>query len=307
MSQSPQIEAWLRYEGTPYKYNPQFRVADIDVRTSLANQARLTVPLDGRIVERYALAAIDGADFPPIILHNRVVIDGNHRVAAFKALDFSNIEAYVLLDDVDATVVSRLTRTANIMNGIPPSPDEVLVQAKWLVTHGMLIATAAKTFRISKGVLERAIARDRSAARLANLGFAVEKFADSVLSRFDALRSDEALSAVAAVVMRHSLGFDAVATLIPRVRQQLTVPKMLEEVQRFADSPDIKGRTPTSRVVQHNPAKARYFRILTEMHSYLRKYATADAVGFTTEERTRAVELWNDTQLRLGMFLRSNR
>src|SRR4051812_36674204 len=65
---NPTYEQALTKQGVSFTYLEEVPLAAIDVRKGLANQARLSKPLDEALAEQYASAFRDGNDFPPLVL-----------------------------------------------------------------------------------------------------------------------------------------------------------------------------------------------------------------------------------------------
>ena len=311
MSRSQQTESWLTREGVDFTYVKDYPISKVDIRASLSNQARLTAPIDEKIVERYALSLIDGDDFPPAVLFEKgpvaVVVDGNHRVHALREVERDEIEAYVLQTS-ERRVIERLSRTANIRNGTPPSRDELMLQAKWLVSQGTTLEEAAKTFRVGKSTLQKEVSADRVATLLASVGGAPDRLSPSHLHRLEALKDANVLRATADLIAETSLAADQTSILITRLRTFRTVEEQLVALEAYRNRPDVKARTAATRrgKVRDNPDKDRMFRALGHLDTLLRRVGTSAHVGFLEDERARFIDRWNETQGRMTHFLGSS-
>src|ERR1043165_2339631 len=118
MNRDLATEQWLDKRHVPYR-SETIRLADIDLETSLKNQARLSQPLDKDRVEEMTLAMRETkALFPPIVVYQNVgtkkwvIITGNHRVHAAIDAGWSEFDAYVVTSQ-DKMVLDVLTRTIN--------------------------------------------------------------------------------------------------------------------------------------------------------------------------------------------------
>lgn len=80
------IESWLSVHHVDWTWHPDLELDTIDIRRSLANQARPGEALLPDTVELYVAGYRNGDLFPPIVVRKTsrqakklVVIDGNHR------------------------------------------------------------------------------------------------------------------------------------------------------------------------------------------------------------------------------------
>lgn len=107
-------------------------LSDIDTTKSMHRQNRDFGRLDDDNVLQMAVALEIDPDrvLPRVVLARLangrlVIVDGNHRVAAYKMTGRTTIDAYVI-EGAAASVVESLTLEANTANGRPLLPDERL-------------------------------------------------------------------------------------------------------------------------------------------------------------------------------------
>lgn len=138
------VETWLTSLGVEWRFDPDLPVARIDVAAGLANQVRHD-PLHEEVVDRYAGAMVDGAQFPPIIVTDvdaPVPLGGNHRVAAAGRARRATMPAYRVAG-TDAQL-RRVRFEDNARHGLPPSTAERVEHAAALMADGMTQRDAAR-------------------------------------------------------------------------------------------------------------------------------------------------------------------
>lgn len=156
-------EAWLTKRHVTFTYVEDFPLADIDMAASLANQARISNPLDPETVERYKSDYAMGDDFPAVLLRKpsarskkMVLLGGNHRVTAALQAGRAHHSAYII--DCEPELVPLLTYEDNRRHGMPPSRHERIRQGVHLVELGWTGKDAA----VAVGVTQAEISNQRS-------------------------------------------------------------------------------------------------------------------------------------------------
>ena len=61
------VEKWLDERGVRWRFDPEVPLSDIDVETSLRNQARLGEPVHQETVDTYKEAMKNGDPFPALL------------------------------------------------------------------------------------------------------------------------------------------------------------------------------------------------------------------------------------------------
>lgn len=138
------VEAWLTSLGVDWRFDPDLRLAQVDVNAGLANQVRHE-PLHEEVVERYTAAMNDGALFPPIIATDTdtpVPLGGNHRVAAANRARRVTHPAYLVTGT--GAQLRRVRFEDNSRHGLPPSTAERVEHAAALMADGMTQRDAAR-------------------------------------------------------------------------------------------------------------------------------------------------------------------
>lgn len=145
------IEALLDELAITYTHHEALDLTLIDQAASLRNQARFE-PLDPDAVDRYAAAMVDGATFPPIVVHHAktdrarqpwIIVSGNHRYHAAVKTD-TKLAGYVLDRDTDPTAIIRIAYQDNAHHGLALSTPERLRHGLHLVDNGFSVNEAAR-------------------------------------------------------------------------------------------------------------------------------------------------------------------
>jgi len=236
----PRVEQWLTREGVEWHYEKGISLSLIDWELSLKNQARLGQALIQEHVDELALAILDGVQLPdPVGYYSNegrvVVISGNHRTAAYKQLNelklgspIAKIDWYIV--NTFPWKIDVLTRTANVIEGLPLSKDERLEQAKHLVrVLNYTEVAAAKVLAISKTTVGNALDADAVAERLARYRF-TDKIPPTTLCKLDKIKQDMALVETAKLVKEAQLSADETAEVARKVEAAAASEKQQQHV-----------------------------------------------------------------------------
>ena len=108
-------------------------------------------PLDQHVVAQYRCAMREGAKFPPILVtngRNPVVIDGNHRFAAWTAeFDDENLETVSIKAITDTEIIREAVK-ANRTHGVRMSGITRRTYANFLMQAGMDSGELSKLFQV---------------------------------------------------------------------------------------------------------------------------------------------------------------
>jgi hypothetical protein len=121
---SHQVEAKLTDRKIDYDFEPNVRIEDIrDVEGNQVRRIEHRAPKDR--VERYATAMRHGAQFPAILLNDRMErIDGNTRLEAAKKCGLDTIPAYIC-HGITTLEARSLSVELNQSNGLAMEEDEI--------------------------------------------------------------------------------------------------------------------------------------------------------------------------------------
>ncbi len=174
----PRTEKWLDAHGIPFRFEPRWPLADIDVPRSLANQARIGDPLDAEVVDQYENDYRNGDAFPPLVLHlpspqarKAVTLGGNHRTAGASKAGLSHHPAYVVTG-LDPDVALKVSYADNRTHGARLTRQDRMRQAAHLVATGSSQKEAAAVVGISQADVSRAISIAEGSKRAAVEGLA---------------------------------------------------------------------------------------------------------------------------------------
>jgi ParB-like chromosome segregation protein Spo0J len=121
---SQQVEAKLTERKIDYDFEPNVRIEDIrDVEGNQVRRIEHRAPKDR--VERYATAMRHGAQFPAILLNDRMErIDGNTRLEAAKKCGLDTIPAYIC-HGITTLEARSLSVELNQSNGLAMEEEEI--------------------------------------------------------------------------------------------------------------------------------------------------------------------------------------
>lgn len=285
MAHSNHTERWLKSEGVGFTYHAQLAIGEIDRKKSWDNQARF-IPIDERLVDEYARAKRDGAQFPALIGYRNgtgkvVLIDGNHRLAADEVVGVTFTDIY-LVDSKDRLVLERLTRSANMQNGWRPSRQEVIAHVKHLVRHyGQPVAGVAKTFGIAYETANNWIQEEDVADRLIELGHDPRGIAATNLRRLHSLiKHDTLLWSAFDLVRSAKLSVGEVDDLVLAIKaktsdfdRMVVVTAWRERLaERVAQSQNGRSQW---------PAKAGLLGSMSRIINLIERYPSPDQLGLT--------------------------
>lgn len=160
-----------------WEYMSSIPLADIDVKKSLANQARFEARNEDT-VKQYAEAVERGDSFPAIIVHQssrarsplKVIVDGNHRFAAYVLAGRSHIPAYVIDQKTAPQTIALMTFAFNTRHGMPTSEEERIRSGLFLVDNGASLKVAAAAVSIPERVLTKAVGQKNADDRAKDVG-----------------------------------------------------------------------------------------------------------------------------------------
>jgi hypothetical protein len=245
MGRDPRTEQYLTQQAVNWKHVPGVPIADFDLNASLKNQARLTGALNKDTVQEYALAMIDGVEFPSVVSRRvngkEILLSGNHRLHAAVVAELDKFDTY-RIDTDDPFLIERITRSINSIEGMRPSRKESVAQAVYLVDgRHMTAKAAAAEFHIPVEAVLKAMRTSATRKRLAALGENPE-LPDAHLDTLNAVKSDRVLKPIGELVRLAQLPSEVVDALVKEVRAAGDEESQLRTVSQWRNRPDIKDR-----------------------------------------------------------------
>lgn len=222
---NPQIEDFLTERGITFDLLQQVSIANIDVETSLHNQARLGQPLNEETVRRYREALKRGTKFPPALVKRQrdgslMVLDGNHRVAAYAAEELP-IDVYECEGRPEA--LTLVMYEANTQHGLPTSEEDRVAAAMYLIDQGFGMKEAADRMLVSVALVRREVARvnaERRAARVQLDPRQWGRLPDSIRTKLLQLSTDEVFDAAARLVCDTDMKTDQVLKMVTTLNRE---------------------------------------------------------------------------------------
>lgn len=270
--EDPRIEHWLTSEGVKWEYMPAVALVDIDLEASKRNQARVNAPILEDLVERYTLAYIDGAEFPPLIAYKNdagrvVLLDGNQRAAAAIDSERQVIDLY-LCSELDEMRRTALCWTANSLNGDPGSQLDRLLQAKafHLRYPGLPREEVARRFRIKPEKFTRDLRGDEVDARLHQFGLDPESFSATNKDRLHAyMASDVQFREAAKLIQEAGLKGGLAAEFWSDIRRARTEKDALEVIETWRNRQDVQDLLRSKRFNRPHIPKSRMQQLLERL------------------------------------------
>lgn len=216
------VEAKLREWNLSYEYVEDFPVKD--VRSVDWTQVRSGGNVfDGDTVGEFRTHMAHGAVFPPIVLMDNVLVDGNHRFAAAKGLKRKTIAAFtVKFNSVD--LARAFAAAINQTNGRRLTNDEAANIAVTMRAQGMGDEAVAREIGRSVGFVQSTMRRSEFRRRSDNLPEIRRIMEEKPLPA----KAQEKL-----VQIKHEPVFAEAVKLVSEVKAQ---PKTVAEIVEAANS-----------------------------------------------------------------------
>jgi hypothetical protein len=248
LARNPQIEQFLIERRVTFDLIERVSIANIDVESSLHNQARLGNPLNDENVRKIREAIRKGTKTPPILAKRKangqyLVLDGNHRVAAHQAEELP-IDLYEC-SGRDETL-TLIMYEANTLHGLPTSEVDRTAAAMFLVDQGFGIKESADRMLVPVAAVRREVAKiesDRRAAKVQIDPRVWGKLSDSVRAKLPQLRTDETFLAATQLVVDSGMKSDAVTKLVTEINRETSVAGQLDIIAAMREelSDNIAG------------------------------------------------------------------
>lgn len=227
--------------GDQYELVEEVPLEAIDEAKSARYQVRDDMT-DPELVERYGIAMLDGAEFPPIILSRLgggkfECIDGNNRRAAKKEIDEKTVAAFVLGPGVTDLQIEIL-RVALNEHGKPHTKEERLREVARLVAMGMSQKDAAQLGRLKVSALEHYIAVQRGKKRLTEAGVSArvrESLSESSVLRIGSLRENNVVKLAAEIALEFGVRVDEVSKFVAQLAALRSEPARMSELKAWRE------------------------------------------------------------------------
>lgn len=254
------LEAWLERGGVKFDYQAAVLLDSVVIEKAAEENIRLGAPLNQEIVMKYGIDLENGADFPAIVLYKIArgknqghlgLINGRHRLEAFRLAGKKQIDAYVIRTD-DELVIETLQRTANMIEGLPLAEEERLEHALRLVQLDYSMIDAARLMSVKIGQVRDRKAYQEAMGKLRQAGVQVGNLGLSqhAVVKLRAIPRDKHF--VRAVQLAHEarLGSDEMRELITAVRQASddgAVDVVLDEWDKKTETQRARSRSGLTR------------------------------------------------------------
>ena len=163
-------EAMLRDWNLTYEYNPAFSLDEIRVVDwTQVRSATEHAGADKETLSEFRTQMAQGAVYPPIIIMHPVeLVDGNHRVAAAKALRKKTLPAFIVqFNSVD--LAKSFSAAINQKNGRRLTSQEAFEAATTMMARGMADEAIAREIGRSVTLVREMRRRNEFATRAAGI------------------------------------------------------------------------------------------------------------------------------------------
>jgi hypothetical protein len=244
----PRVEAWLVSEGIGFTYEELVPLTQFDAEASKRNQARVNAPIIEDLVERYALALLDGADLPAMLGKRRdkdhmiVLLDGNQRLAAHVEAERAAADCY-LVHGINEAQETVLCWTANKINGDAGTSLDRLLQAKHYhqLYPNFPNKEVARQFGIKPMRFDAALREDEVVARLGDFGLDPDLISGPNKARLHSyIKSDVTFREAAKFCLEASLVGNQAQEFWADVRRAKTDTAVQDVIKTWRERPDIQ-------------------------------------------------------------------
>lgn len=298
-------EAKMKKMGVKWEYKT-IKIADIDVKGSRFNNARVDQAIIEDMVLDYALAMMNGDAFPAIIVVHRkagfFVLSGNNRTAAAIEAELTEIDAYVLVSD-DAAVVELITRSANRWVGGRCSKKEAVVHARALIINGVSRKDAADIMGVRYDWLVQELRLDDMRDDLLKLGVDTTKVSRVAITKLMPLAHNEnVLRETAALLARHKVSGEEASSLIESLKLQKSEAASMRVISEFESQ--FRQSAPRQDVPVKQPVRTRFLKSFNALFNTLSGKRTMRDIQVTNiDDQTELLSKWETMRSRLdGIF-----
>lgn len=298
-------ERWLEGQGVKWQYDPAIALGRFLIKEGLSNKARLGKALSPEVVETYALAMIEGAEFPALIGEETpkgiFPLNGNHRLAAAKEAEKEFFDCYLVTPSTPY-VRERMIRSANRIEGQPLSTEDAMIHAMYMVkTFGIEVKKAASDFGVTYSKLVAEVRVARAFDRALDAGVDAKKIHRSHLKMMESIKDDEVFAEAAKLVRKTGLPQSQVQQLVNDINHERKQAEQIKVVRKWAELPEVqvdveKTRGGTSPM--HQPQRTRFLRLLRGLDKHLERFPTSVSLGILSRDDVEEVRKIGDATIK---------
>lgn len=222
-------EAFLDSFGVTYTLQ-EVPLASIKTEASRANQAR-SLPLNPENVNRLASARSNGAVFPPIVVRDGLILDGNHRHQV--GLDAGDLTIWAYVVNCTTVIAEDIIAVANSRNGERNTPAETRLHIIRMVRAKRTQGEVARMFNTSTFTVSKLVRAAEARDRLNRPNLASE-LNDSVLNALAKISSDQVFREACRVAVRLNMTEAIARDLVGTIAIGAPERQQLEQLEAFA-------------------------------------------------------------------------
>lgn len=219
--------------------------AEIDMKASKENPARLTRHINEEVVFEYALAMEAGVPFPAIVLlrldpgarFKYIVATGMHRISAAQEVKIDKFDAYIVTEP-DQYRRDVLVRQLNMLEGQNMTLRDKLAQV--LQLHDMYPAKSlnmlAQEWHLKPSTVHNAAKEQRAGARARkfNYDFVKAKVHQKVVMALDGIHSDKVFERACQFVIQNAPSSSEVDSMVGEIKKIRDEQAAIDIVGQYA-------------------------------------------------------------------------
>ena len=236
-------------------------------------------------VDQYATHLRHGALFPPLVVtSNHMLVDGNARVEACKAINRKSFPAYIVKFP-DFQVAKMMAAALNQLGGDRLSEDEIVTAAEAMLEAGYADEAVARTLGRSVSHVGN-VRRDRRYREIAErVGLKDLSMPKPAARSLAGIGHDEPFKAAAELVADVKPAVKDVADLVRKIEKTRSDAEALAVIQQAKVEWKPTGPPPTRRPRNHSKGKT----ALKQVKALL---AIGEAADLVLPDNTEAKQAW---------------
>ena len=236
------LDSLLQKHNMNYVFEPNFPLSDIEMNSSLDNNARLDEKISRDWVSQYAIDMEHGDRFPALILVRSgaskpaVVVDGNHRLVAAVEAELKTFGAYVIQGRPGTRAINDLTMIANTTHGRPNTTEDRLQHALHQIQiNGYGVERAARENHVSVGKLRPRYDLWRAGIRAEEVNLPMGAWSEmpaGVRARLVSIGTDEGFRAAGRLAIDAGMSISQAEEMVAELAEHPRSAQKQEEIVR---------------------------------------------------------------------------
>jgi len=264
----------------------------INIPKSLENNARAKEDrLDKEVASDFALAMAAGDIFPRVVLLERgkekIILGGNHRIAAIEELHAETLEAYLISTD-DEKALGLLPRILNRGHGIPQERKEAIGHAIYAMKEfGIDVEEAAALFSIARTTIQQTSRAQELRVELKKAAINDAVITDSTLLKLSPIKNEIVRNSAARLLVEYSVSGEMAKTFLEEVGQEKrSEANQMAVIAKWQNAVPKRTEGEPAKSNRKLPIRTRFLIALGSLEKLLRgKCSLANLQITTTHEQ----------------------